>query len=309
LKFESNIHDNKISLLNDFTIAGGNGAGDKLNQLHYPLDVYVNDDQSIYVADFCNHRIVEWKHGETSGQVVAGGNGMGDDWNQLNCPTNVILDKEKNNLIICDMQNKRVLQWPRQNGTSGEPILSDIDCMGVAMDNNGNFYVSNKTANEVRRWEIGDIEAVGILVAGGHGKGNNLNQLSFPTCIFVDEDHSVYVSDSQNNRVMKWMKNAEEGIVVAGGNGKGNSLNQLSHPTGLFVDQLGTVYVADLYNHRIMRWPKGATEGNIVTYGNEELEQGNKFDRPQGISFDREGNLYIVDSTNDRVQRYNIDRS
>ena len=58
----------------------------------------------------------------------------------------------------------------------------------------------------------------------------------------------MYVSDSGNNRVMKWMEGAKEGIVVAGGQGEGNSLRQLSYPRGVVVDQLDTVYVADLGN-------------------------------------------------------------
>ena len=35
----------------------------------------------------------------------------------------------------------------------------------------------------------------GVLVAGGHGKGAAFNQLNYPRQIFVDADHSVYVSD------------------------------------------------------------------------------------------------------------------
>ncbi|CAF4449399.1 unnamed protein product, partial [Adineta steineri] len=37
--------------------------------------IYVDDDdQTIYIADYDNHRIVEWIHGAEYGQVVAGGN-------------------------------------------------------------------------------------------------------------------------------------------------------------------------------------------------------------------------------------------
>lgn len=69
----------------------------------------------------------------------------------------------------------------------------------------------------------------------------------------VDEDYSVYVSDTNNHRVVKWVKDAEEGIVVAGGQDNGNNLTQLSHPYGVIVDHAGNVYVADSWNHRIMR--------------------------------------------------------
>ena len=64
-----------------------------------------------------NHRIVEWKNGAINGQIVAGGNGKGNRNDQLNCPTNVIVDKENDSLIICDYGNRRVVRWPRRNGT------------------------------------------------------------------------------------------------------------------------------------------------------------------------------------------------
>ncbi|CAF4625739.1 unnamed protein product, partial [Rotaria socialis] len=96
-------------------------------------------------------------------------------------------------------------------------------------------------------------EKNGTLVAGGNGEGDGLNQLNFPTYLFVDRDHSVYVSDNENHRVMKWNKGAKEGIVVAGGQGKGTALTRLYSPNGIFVDTLGTLYVADTNNHRVMR--------------------------------------------------------
>jgi hypothetical protein len=39
------------------TVAGGNRKGNKLNQLNSPHDVFIDDDQAIYVADCENHRI------------------------------------------------------------------------------------------------------------------------------------------------------------------------------------------------------------------------------------------------------------
>ncbi|CAF4550426.1 unnamed protein product, partial [Rotaria sp. Silwood2] len=71
------IHPNARWQQNGLTVAGGNGKGNGINQLSNPWGLYVDDDQTIYVADGWNHRIVEWKWGATSGQVVAGGNGQG----------------------------------------------------------------------------------------------------------------------------------------------------------------------------------------------------------------------------------------
>ena len=35
-------------------VAGGNGDGDAMNQLRSPTDVYVDDDNNIYVLDLYN---------------------------------------------------------------------------------------------------------------------------------------------------------------------------------------------------------------------------------------------------------------
>jgi sugar lactone lactonase YvrE len=266
--------------------------------------VFIDDDQTIYVADFDNHRIVEWKRNAINGQIVAGGNDQGNRNDQLNDPTKVIIDKENDSLIICDHTNRRVVRWPRQNGQSGEILISNIDCYDLIMDNHGYLYVSDLKKHEVRRWKMGETERT--IVAGGNGKGNRLDQLNYPYHICIDKDHSVYVSDSQNHRVMKWMKGAKEGIVVAGGQGQGNGLRQLSSPRGTIVDQLGSVYVADFSNHRVMRWLKGAREGTIVVGGNGKGKQPNQFNDPIYLSFDQENNLYVVDFVNHRVQRFDV---
>jgi sugar lactone lactonase YvrE len=289
-------------------VAGGNGYGYGINQLFFPWGLYVDDDQeTVYVAEWSNHRIVEWKWGASSGQVVAGGNGYGGGAHQLSYPRDVIVDKERDSLIICDSENRRVVRWPRRNGTSGETIISSISCVGLTMDENGSLYVTDYGKHEVRRYRRGESE--GTVVAGGNGSGsgNRLDQLSIPSYVFVDRDHSVYVSEWRNHRVMKWVEGAEQGIVVAGGQGYGNGLTQLHDPIGVVVDQLGTVYVADRENHRIMRWVKGATQGSVIVGENGRGEQSNQLYGPSGLSFDRHGNLYVVDSGNHRVQKFNID--
>ncbi|CAF3903043.1 unnamed protein product [Rotaria sordida] len=299
------IHPNAKWIQNGHTVAGGNRFGNRTNQLYNPCGLYVDDDQTIYVADQLNHRIVEWKQGATSGQVIAGGNRQGNGDHQLSILSDVIVDKEKDSLIICDNSNRRVVRWPRRNGTTGETIISNIMCVGLTMDENGSLYVIDFEKDEVRQYRRE--ESQGTLIAGGNGNGNRLNQLSYPQYIFIDRDHSVYVSEYGNHRVMKWLEGAKQGIVVAGGQGKGNGLTQLSYPRGVIVDQFGTVYVADDGNDRIMRWIKGATQGDVIIGGKGEGEESNQLNGPVGLSFDRYGNLYVVDNENHRVQKFNID--
>ncbi|CAF2235045.1 unnamed protein product [Rotaria magnacalcarata] len=250
---------------------------------------------------------MQWKNGDTTnGQVVAGGNGQGNGLHQLDRPTDVLVDKETDSLIICDYGNHRVVRWSHRSGTTqGKILIDNIQCFGLAMDEQRNLYVSDTRKHEVRRYQLG--EKNGTVVAGGNGKGDGLNQLNEPTYLFVDRDHSVYVSDNNNHRVMKWVEGAKEGIVVAGGEGYGSALTQLYYPSGIFVDTVGTLYVADSRNHRVMRWTQGAKQGTVIVGGNGKGAGANQFSNPIGLSFDRHGNLYVADHYNNRVQRFSIE--
>ncbi|CAF2954296.1 unnamed protein product [Rotaria sp. Silwood2] len=258
----------------------------------------------MFVTDSWNHHIIQWKIGDMNGQVIAGGHGEGSQLNQLKHPTDVLIDRETNSLIICD--TRRVVRWSLHSGTrQGEILIGNIECWGLAMDDQRYLYISDTDKHEVRRYQIGGTN--GTIVAGGHREGASFNQLNYPTYIFVNQQQTVYVSDCRNHRVMKWGKGATEGIVIAGGQGEGNALTQLSFPQGLFVDTLDTIYVVDSGNDRVMRWHKGAKQGTIIVGGNGWGEGANQFKYPMGMSFDQHGNLYVVDNNNHCVQRFFIE--
>ncbi|CAF4187732.1 unnamed protein product, partial [Adineta steineri] len=285
------------------TVAGGNGEGQKLNQLNYPYGIFIDGKKNIFITDYANHRIVEWKYNAKEGQIIAGGNKQGDRMNQLSNPTDMIVDEQNHSIIIADCRNRRLVQWLNQKQ---QILINNIICSGLTMDKNGFLYVSDFWKNEVRRWRMGEYNDEGIIVAGGNGKGDQLNQLNYPTFFFVDGDQSVYVSDTFNHRVMKWRKDGREGRIVAGGNGQGANLNQLSEPQGVIVDHLDQIYVADFWNDRVMRWCEGKEEGEIVVGGNGRGYQTNQLNRPRGLSFDDERNFYVVDYGNQRIQKFEI---
>ena len=292
-----NIPKNATWSQNGVTVAGGRGMGSATDALAFPINICVDDDQTIVIADSGNHRIVEWKMNATNGQVIAGGNGPGDGLQRLNNPRGLVIDKETNSLIICDTGNRRVVKWSRRSGTTeGELVIDNIVCCGLAMDDQRYLYIVDTNKQGVRRYQIGDKN--GTVVAGGNGDGDDINQLSEPTCIFVDQYYSIYVSDRGNNRVMKWNKGSTEGIVVA--------RVHLVWPGGLFVDTLGTLYVAEQSSHRVTRWPQGAKQGTIIMGGNDWGYQPDQFHDPVGLSFDRYGNIYVADHLNHRVQRFSI---
>ena len=289
------------------TVAGGHKKGNAANQLYYPFNLFVDDDddQTIVIVDTYNHRIMQCKRGDTNGQVVAGGNGRGDKLNQLNYPSDVLIDKVTNSLVICDWQNRRVVRWIRHSGTTqGEVLIDQIKCFGLAMDEQRNLYVSDTEKHEVRRYEIDRGDKKGTLVAGGNGKGARLNQLYQPKYLFVDRQQTLYVSDSDNHRVMKWNKGGKEGTVVAGGQDKGKLATQLSFPYRPIVDTMGTLYVTEGVDNRVTRWPKGAKQGTIIVSGKGHGDADDQFNTPHGFFFDKHGHLYVVDNWDCQVQRF-----
>jgi len=119
------------------TVAGGNGQGEQLNQLYRPCGISIDDDKTIYIADFDNHRILQWKSGENEGKIIAGGNGRGNRIDQLTFPTDVIVDKQNNSLIIADGGNRRVIRCSIQNPRNQQILISNIDCFGPMIDKKG----------------------------------------------------------------------------------------------------------------------------------------------------------------------------
>ncbi|CAF0988623.1 unnamed protein product [Didymodactylos carnosus] len=288
------------------TVAGGYGPGHTLNRLHCPKGLCVNNNQTVFIADGSNHRIMAFSSGVRTGRRFAGKNSNGYAPDRLSRPSSVIFDKGSKSFIICDYGNRRVLQWFRRSTTYAKVLIEDIECCGMAMDDQGSLYISDTGRHEVRRYRSGDIS--GTVVAGGHGQGRSLHQLNHPTYICIGRNQAVYVSDSWNNRVMKWEKDAKEGAIVAGGQGAGSNLTQLHCPAGIVVDRLDRVYVADYWNNRVMQWHtyRGKLYRNNIAGGLIPGDGAKQLNGPEGLAFDRYGNLYVADSQNHRIQRFNI---
>lgn len=172
------------------TVAGGFGRGSALNQLNYPSGFDIDENGTLFIADINNHRIMRWKRDDRQGKLIAGEKGRGNQTDQLDQPIAVLIDRMGASLIISERGNRRLMRWylakHKQNG-GGEVIMTNIDSLGMAMDNEGSIYVSDYERHEVRRYDRGDANE-GIVVAGGNGQGDNLNQLNHPRHIFVDRD-------------------------------------------------------------------------------------------------------------------------
>ena len=61
---------------NGETVAGSDSSGNGTHQLKNPLGLDIdNDNQTIFIADRLNNRVMRWKIGDPDGEVVAGDRG------------------------------------------------------------------------------------------------------------------------------------------------------------------------------------------------------------------------------------------
>ncbi|CAF0849068.1 unnamed protein product [Didymodactylos carnosus] len=326
-------------------VASGNGKWDVLNLYNQPFSVAADGDGTVYVSDTDNHCVRKWMKGAEAGIIVAGFDVKRNQLNQLDAPTDVLLDKKTNSIIVCDKGNQRVVRWSLPSFTTiGEELIDNIDCVGLAMDDEGALYVTDVKKHEVRRYARGS--TTGTRVAGANRGGDGLHQLNNSQNVAVDSEGTVYVSDTNNHRVMKWMKGAKEGIRVAGSGEAGGELYQLKEPTDLLLDKKNnSIIICDFGNRRVMEWSlqsgtsrgktiinvyclglamddegairvtdaearevrrytKAYTESIVVADRNGELNDFYRLGVPHNVAVDSEGTVYVSDSRMRRVMKW-----
>lgn len=77
----------------------------------------------------------------------------------------------------------------------------------------------------------------------------------------------MFIMDTSNYRVLRWIVGDPLGYTVAGGNGNGGASTQIGASYGLFIDDQYNVYVSEQTNHRITLWlSSNPSIGNIVIH-------------------------------------------
>ena len=161
--------------------------------------------------------------------------------------------------------------------------------------NHSFFIVDMLTLPTNARWSQN-----GVTVAGGNGNGNALNQLYYPWGLDIDDDNqSIVIADSWNDRIVKWKIGASAGKVIAGGQGPGNGLDQLNCPTDVLIDkETNSLLIADRDNRRVVRWSRRqeTTQGEVIV--------DNIY--CYGLAMDHQRYLYVSDYVTAEVRRYTI---
>lgn len=64
---------------------------------------------------------------------------------------------------------------------------------------------------------------------------------------------TVSVADTQNHRIMRWVKEATSGSLIVGGHGAGSESYELDYLSDLSLDRYGNLYVTDTLNNRVQK--------------------------------------------------------
>ena len=175
-----------------------------------------------------------------------------------------------------------VLQW----GAFGAGPGRFVDLVGVAVDPDGNVYVTDISSVSVQQFTGEGVYLTGRNVAG------------YPSFVATDLAGNVYVVNDANHRVEKFTSTGTP-VVQWGSFGSGDG--QLWSPKGVAVDAAGSVYVVDNGNNRVEQF---TVLGSFVSQWGGFGPNAGQFGNPRGVAVAAEGNVYIADGGQARIQKF-----
>jgi sugar lactone lactonase YvrE len=185
---------------------------------------------------------------------------------------------------------------------------------GIAVDPSGNVYVSDATANTIRKITPAGVVSTLAGLAGtpGSADGSGTNaRFAVPYAVAVDAAGTVFVVDHGNHTIRKV---TAAGVVttLAGTAGSAGSTDgtgaaaRFRYPSGVAVDREGNVFVADTDNHVIRQITPAGEVTTAGGSGNPGSTDGvgttARFFNPKGVTADAAGRIYIADRGNHTIR-------
>ena len=165
------------------TVVGGHGEGDALDQFNSTYGLFVDSNDTLFIADYSNHRVVQWNRDASKGTIVAGGQCGRIDRGQLCHPAATIFNSEGTMFITVEEGTNGSVISRKKDATSGETIITaNTSLCGIALDAEEKYlYVGHHREHRVVKYaKNGTFESV---VAGGNGLAQAPNQLDYRKCV------------------------------------------------------------------------------------------------------------------------------
>jgi trimeric autotransporter adhesin len=292
----------------------------------------------VYFSDTASNRIrkVNVRTGEVAAVAGAGTASFSGDsglavYATFNAPRGLVFDKS-GNLYVADAGNHRVRRIgtdgyiatvagdgsAETDGTGAATAASLHEPVGVAVDDSGNLYISERLGHVIRKvgtdGYISTVAGTGTAGAPSSASGVATSQkLNQPQGILWTSN-GLLIADSGNNLIRRLFADGNI-TTIAGtrtatytGDGGPATSATLHTPTAVATDGGGNVYVTDSGNHAVRRI---GTDGVIDTVAGDGTARYNgdgspataySLNAPAAITGGSACTLYIGDTSNKRIR-------
>ncbi|NPB08457.1 MAG: 6-bladed beta-propeller [Aquificae bacterium] len=163
--------------------------------------------------------------------------------NLLERPTGLAVDRKRKRVYVVDTLKSRVLVFDFKGRKIGEFGKELARPTYIALDGEGNVYVSDSLNAKVRIYSPD-----GKLMRSFGERGNTIGTFANPRGIAVDSHGHIYVGDTLFS-VIQIFDQEGKLLLVVGRFGKGEG--EFAFPMDLYI-RGNRIYVADSYNARIV---------------------------------------------------------
>jgi hypothetical protein len=273
---------------NAITFANSSTVGEN------PRSIFVNLNNTVYVADRQNDRIQIWMNDIIYPTRTITGS--------LVNPSSIFVTTNGDIYVDNGGSNGRVDKWTLNSNTSVPVMYVNSSCYGLFVDINDTLYCSMYYQHQVAKKWLYDSTNTSTIIAGAGFSDFASNMLSYPQGIFVDINFNLYVADWNNHRIQLFPSGQSNGITVAG-SGSSTTTITLNLPTGVILDADKYLFIVDCYNHRIVgSGPDGFR--CLVGCSGSSGSASNQLNYPRALSFDSFGNIFVTDRDKHRIQKF-----
>ncbi|CAF0860523.1 unnamed protein product [Adineta steineri] len=253
-----------------------------------PYGIFVNSNNTVYVADRLNSRIQVWLNGNTTlTRTISGG---------LSLPYSLFVTDNGDIYVDNANTNQRIDKWGSNSNSSVPAMYVCAQCYGVFVDINNMLYCSMYASHKIISQSLNNSVNIWNLVAGTGTAAKTPPTLYNPRGIFVDNNLNLYVADSTNDRIQIFPSGQLNGTTISTGT------IIINNPTAVVLDADGYVFIVDSSNHRLIG--SNANGFRCIAACSGQGSQSYQLSNPLTLSFDSYGNIFVTDQTNSRIQKF-----